>query len=212
LKGGYARLRGLWTGVHALKTRYAPAKRPWESGADYRGKALRCKRRRQLISPHRPGGRTQRIEACLLFIAQRIVEFRERGLHGLHCAKRGVESLLHCLDTTRGGQHLVGRATDLEAFRRLDGGILQVVERGPLRRHGLDRLADALDRQVGDAGRLLVAKVREIALVLAGGVGIRRRRDGVEACLLLVAERSVEALKRWTHGLHGGKHHLQPVL
>src|SRR5262249_8840154 len=57
--------------------------------------------------------------ACLLFIAQRIVEFRERGLHGLHCAKRGVESLLHRLDTTRGGQHLVGRATDLEAFRRL---------------------------------------------------------------------------------------------
>jgi hypothetical protein len=99
-----------------------------------------------------PGGVTPRggrpnaaIEARLLFIAQRIVEFRERGLHGLHCAKCGVEPLLHRLDTTREGQHLVGRAT----FRRLDGGILQVVERGPLRRRGLDRLADAVDRQVG---------------------------------------------------------------
>jgi hypothetical protein len=127
-------------------------------------------------SPRGAGGRTQRIEARLLFITQRIVEFRERGLHGLHCAKRGVEPLLHRLGTTRGGQHLVGRATDLEVFRRLDGGILQVVERGPLRRRGLDRLADAVDRQVGDAGRLLVAKLREIALVLAGGVGIIRRR------------------------------------
>jgi hypothetical protein len=86
------------------------------------------------------------------------------------------------------------------------------VERGSLRWARLDRLADAVDRQVGDAGRLLVAKLRKIALVLAGGVGITCRRDGVEACLLLVAERSVEALKRWTHGLHGGKHHLQPAL
>src|SRR5262245_46386504 len=65
------------------------------------------------------GGRTQRIEARFLFVAQRIVEFRERGLHGFHCTKRGVEPLLHRLDTTRGGQHLVGRATDPEAFPRL---------------------------------------------------------------------------------------------
>ena len=134
----------------------------------------------QVESPRRAGGRTQRIEARLLFITQRIVEFRERGLHGLHCAKRGVEPLLHRLDTTRRGQHFVGRATDLEAFRRLDGGIIQVVERGPLRRRGLDRLADAVDWEVGDAGRLLVAKLREIALVVAGGVGIVCRRDGVE--------------------------------
>src|SRR5262249_1767757 len=66
--------------------------------------------------------------------------------------------------------------------------------------------------QVGDAGRLLVAKLGEIALVLPGGVGITCWCDSIEACLLLVAERSVEALKRWTHGLHGGKHHLQPAL
>src|SRR5262249_34225515 len=110
-------------------------------------------------SPRGAVGRTQRVKPRLLFIAQRIVEFRERRLHGLHCARRGVEPLLHRLDTTRGGQHLVGRATDLEAFRRLDGGILQVVERGPLRRRGLDRLADAVDRQVSGAGRLLVAKL-----------------------------------------------------
>ena len=94
-------------------------------------------------SPRGAGGRTQRVKPRLLFIAQRIVEFRESGLHCLHCAKRGVEPLLHRLDTTRGGQHLVGRATDLEAFRRLDGGILQVVERGPLRRRGLDRDPEA---------------------------------------------------------------------
>src|SRR5262249_15322670 len=89
-------------------------------------------------SPRGAGGRTQRIEARLLFIAQRIVEFRERGLHGFHCAKRGVEPLLHRIDTTRGGQHLVGRATDPEAFPRLDGGILQVFESGPMRRRWLD--------------------------------------------------------------------------
>ena len=41
-------------------------------------------------------------------IAQRTVEFRERGLHGLHRAKRGFEPLLHRLDPTRGGQRLVG--------------------------------------------------------------------------------------------------------
>ena len=112
------------------------------------------------------------IKARLLFIAQRIVEFHERGSHGLHCAKRGVEPLLHRLDPTRGGQRLVARATDLKAFRRLDGGILQFVERGPLRRRGLDRLADAVDRQIGGAGRPLIAELREIAPVLAGGVGI----------------------------------------
>ncbi len=44
-------------------------------------------------------------------------------------------------------------------------------------RRGLSRLADAVDRQVGDAGRLLIAKLREIAPVLASGVGIIRRRD-----------------------------------
>src|SRR5262249_24170523 len=71
------------------------------------------------------------------------------------------EPLPHRLDPTSGGEHLVGRATDLKAFRRLDGGILQFVERGPLRRRGLDRLADAVDWQVGDAGRLLIAKRRE---------------------------------------------------
>jgi hypothetical protein len=63
---------------------------------------------RSFSSPRRPGRRTQRIKARLLFIAQRTVEFRERGLHGLHRAKRGVEPLLHRLDPTRGGQRLVG--------------------------------------------------------------------------------------------------------
>src|SRR5262249_55950351 len=78
--------------------------------------------------------------------------------------------------------------------------------------NSLNFLTIRVDRQVGGSGRLLATKIREIALVLADGVGIIRRRDGVEACLLLVAERSVETLKRWTHGLHGGKHHLQPAL
>src|SRR5438128_11474850 len=94
-------------------------------------------------SPRRPGRQTQRIKARLLFIAQRTVEFRERRLHGLHRAKRGVEPPLHRLDPTRGGERLVGRATDLKAFRRLDGGILQFVECGALHRRGLDCLADA---------------------------------------------------------------------
>src|SRR5262249_41800625 len=163
-------------------------------------------RRDGSLSPHRPGGRTQRIEARLLLIAQRIVEFRERRLHGLHRGERGVEPLLHRLDPTRGGQRLVGRAIDLEAFRRLDRRIPQFVERGALRRRGLDRLGDAIDRQVGHARRLLIAKPREIALILGGGVGLTRRRDGVEARLLLVAERLVEALERRTHGLHRRQH------
>ena len=119
-------------------------------------------------SPRRARGRTQRIKARLLFIIQRIVEFRERGLHDLHCGKRGVEPLLHRLDPTRGGEHLVGRATDLKAFRRLDGGILQFVERGLLRRRGVDRLADTVDRQIGYPRRALVTKRREVALVLSG--------------------------------------------
>src|SRR5262245_4143624 len=53
------------------------------------------------------GGPTQRIEARLLFIAQRTVKFRERRLHSLHRPKLGVKLLLHRLDPTRGGQHLV---------------------------------------------------------------------------------------------------------
>src|SRR5262249_28695619 len=166
--------------------------RPRESAADYRGNARRCKQRGELISPYRSGGGTQRIEARLLFIAQRIVELRERRLHGLHRGERGIEPLLHRLDPTRGGERLVGRAIDLEAFRRLDRRILQFVERGPLRWHGLDGLGDAIDRQVGHGRRLLIAKPREIELVLCRGVGIIRRRDGVEARLLLVAERLVE--------------------
>jgi hypothetical protein len=44
----------------------------------------------------------------------------------------------------------------LSPLHRFDGRILQFVERDPLRRRGLDRLADAVDRQVGDARRLLM--------------------------------------------------------
>ena len=68
-------------------------------------------------SPRRPGRRTQRIKARLLFIAQRIVKFRERGPYGLHRAERGVEPLLHRLDSSGRGQSLIGRAVGLEPFR-----------------------------------------------------------------------------------------------
>src|SRR6516225_6469071 len=58
---------------------------------------------------------------------------------------------------------------------------------------------------------MTLQKAKSIARHL--GLTLREVCSGdVEACLLLVAERSVEALKRWTHGLHGGKHHLQPAL
>src|SRR5262249_27431544 len=78
-------------------------------------------------SPRRPGRRTQRIEARLLFVAQGIVEFREGGLNRLHCGKRGLEAFLHRLDPTRGGQRLVGWAFGFEPFPGLDGRILQFV-------------------------------------------------------------------------------------
>src|SRR6266478_5409222 len=58
-------------------------------------------------SPRRPGRRTQRIKARLLFVAQRIVEFHERGPYGLHSAERGVEPLLHRLDSSGRGQRLI---------------------------------------------------------------------------------------------------------
>ena len=104
---------------------------------------------------------------------------------------------------------MVGRAIDVEPFCSLGGGIFQFVQPGPLRRRGLDRLRDTLDaRQVGDPRRLLNAELGEIAPVLGDGVVIIRRRDGVEARLLLVAERLVEALERRAHGLHSGKHDL----
>src|SRR5262245_22568680 len=86
------------------------------------------------------------------------------------------------------------------------------MERGPLLQRGLDRLSDAIDRQVGDARGLLVAEVREITLVLCCSLGIIRWRDGIEARLLLVTERLVDALERRTHGLHGREHDLQPAL
>jgi hypothetical protein len=77
--------------------------------------------RQDRSSPRRPGRRTQRIEARLLFIAQRIVEFHERGAHGLDRAKRSVEPLLHRLHSARRGQRLIGRALRIEPFCRLDG-------------------------------------------------------------------------------------------
>src|SRR4029453_14828634 len=104
------------------------------------------------------------------------------------------------------------RAIDVEPVCSLGGGILQFVQPGPLRWRGLDGLRDTVDREVGAGGRLLIAELREIVPVLAGGVGVIRRRDGVEARLLLVAERLVEALERRTYGLHSGKHDLQPAL
>jgi hypothetical protein len=52
----------------------------------------------------------------------------------------------------------------------LSDASFQLVERCPLRRRGLDRLADAVDRQVGDARHLLIAKLRKIALIFSGGV------------------------------------------
>src|SRR5262245_6377108 len=62
---------------------------PWPPGTTLLPPAKDCS------SPRRGRGRTQRIKTRLLFIAQRIVKFRERGLHGLHCAKGSVEPLLH---------------------------------------------------------------------------------------------------------------------
>jgi hypothetical protein len=99
-------------------------------------------------SPRRPGRRTQRNEARLLFIAQRIVEFHERGAHALDRAKRSVEPLLHRLHSARRGQRLIGRALRIEPFCRLDGCIPQFVKRGTMRRRRLHRLGDAIDRQV----------------------------------------------------------------
>ena len=100
-------------------------------------------------SPRGPGRRTQRIKARLLFVAQRIVEFREHGLHRLHCGKRGLEALLDRLDPAGGRQHLVRRAAGLKPFPCLDGRILQFIESRPLLGRGLYRLGDAIDRQVG---------------------------------------------------------------
>ena len=100
-------------------------------------------------SPRRPGRRTQRIKARLLFVVQRIVEFRELGLHRLHCGKRGFKALLHRLDPAGWRQHLVGRAAGLKPFPCLDGRILQFIESRPLLGRGLYRLGDAIDRQVG---------------------------------------------------------------
>src|SRR5262245_31423352 len=78
-------------------------------------------------SPRRPGRRTQRIKARLLFVAQRIVEFREGGPNRLHCGKRGLQALLHRLDPTGRGERLVGWAFGFDPFPGLDGGILQFV-------------------------------------------------------------------------------------
>jgi hypothetical protein len=58
-------------------------------------------------------------------------------VHRLHCGKRGLKALLHRLDPAGGGERLVARAIDLEAFRRLDRRILQFVEGSPLCGRGL---------------------------------------------------------------------------
>src|SRR5262249_24911809 len=53
---------------------------------------------RTSLSPHRAGGGAQRIEARLLLVAERVVEFRQRGLHGANRGERGLQALLHGLD------------------------------------------------------------------------------------------------------------------
>src|SRR6266403_1904866 len=83
----------------------------------------------------------------------------------------------------------------LEPLRRLDRSILQFVERGPLRRIRLNRLGNAIDRKVGHARRRLIAELGETALVLSGR-GFVPWRCGVEARLLFVSERLVEAIER----------------
>src|SRR5262249_58273735 len=94
----------------------------------------------------------------------------------------------------------------------VDGGMVRCIEGSALRRGGLNRVGDAIERQVGSARRSVIAELREIALVLRGGAAVICRRDGVETSLLLVAERLVEALERRAYGLHGRKHNLQPAL
>jgi hypothetical protein len=71
-------------------------------------------------SPQRSGRPTQQIEARLLFVSERVVEFRERRLHGPDSAQRGFEPLFHRLDPTRGSERLVARAIGLKPFRRLE--------------------------------------------------------------------------------------------
>src|SRR5260370_19262181 len=59
------------------------------------------------------GVRTQRVEACLLFVAKPVVELRERGLHGRHRTVRGCKPLLHGLDAARGRDCRIDRAISL---------------------------------------------------------------------------------------------------
>src|SRR5262249_4637673 len=79
------------------------------------------------------GVRTQRVEACLLFVAKPVVEFRECGLHGRHCTVRGFKPLLHGLDAARGRGCRIDRAISHKPLCRLGGHISQFVERRALR-------------------------------------------------------------------------------
>src|SRR5262249_56587241 len=130
-------------------------------------------------SPRRPGdAERSELKRAFCSSAQRVVEFRERGLDGLHRGKRGLESLLHRLDPAGGRQRLVGRAAGLKPFRCLDGRILQFIESRPLLGRGLYRLGDAIDRQGGDARRPRIAELGESATAYCGGRFIPWRYGG----------------------------------
>src|SRR6516164_7194893 len=142
--------------------------------------------------------RAQLVEARLLLIRERAVKILKRRLHDLDRLQHGVEPLLHCRNPPGRCQSLVRGTIRLEHVSCPHGGVVESIERAALSLGRMQRLFDPLRRGVAPFRGLGAAYLAEIGYPTARAHGprqLRLRGNGIEALLLLIGERVIEALE-----------------
>jgi hypothetical protein len=101
----------------------------------------------------------QRIEAQLLFVSERAVEFIEGRLDQIDGLLHRLDAQLHRRQPARRGRRGLRRAGGTDHPGRVDRGIAELVETCALRFGRLHRGGDLVDRQTHDLAPIAAAKL-----------------------------------------------------
>jgi hypothetical protein len=150
--------------------------------------------------------RTDGVEPRLLLVVQRSVEVIERQMHGLDRLQHRVEPFADRRKSCGGRERAVGRARGVEQASRLGGGVLERDKTCALCPGWDHRLVDFGGRPIEHAGLRTTAGIRHglaLTLILA---------ERGQPRLLVIAEQTVELLKRRLHGIDRCDHCLDALL
>jgi hypothetical protein len=158
-------------------------------------------------------GTADHVEARLLLIGQRVVEIGQRRSHSVDRVGKGIKASAHRIEPARQYLRNLSRAGGVEVRCGLGRGRFERFEGSFLLLGRLDRLLDALHRQLCEGLRLLLAQTAEITCrrFVTGNSGapvLALRAKGSESIFLLVIQRIVERREWRAQNLHGLAHRL----